>query len=289
MSSDLTYSSPELETSGRIITPYLPAEEREPVISVKKLKAGYGEKVIINDVSFEVPQGEIVCLIGGSGCGKSTVVRTLVGLLEPMEGEVRVFGKDPNNLEGGDRIGLLKRTGMLFQNGALLGSMTVADNVALPLREHTDLPDSIIQRIVAAKLAMVGLPDAGSLMPAELSGGMRKRASLSRAIALEPELLFCDEPSAGLDPIVAAGLDETLRSLQRRLGMTMIVVTHELASIQLIADRVVMLRPGGYVLEQGTIDEMNNSATPEVRDFFGRIAPPEGKIGRSLLTALEEG
>jgi phospholipid/cholesterol/gamma-HCH transport system ATP-binding protein len=287
--TDLTYSSTDLETSGRIVAPYVPPEEQGPVISVHKLKAGYGEKVIINDVSFEVPRGEIVCLIGGSGCGKSTVVRTLVGLLEPMEGEVRVFGRDPGNLEGPDRIALLKRTGMLFQNGALLGSMTVAENVALPLREHTDLPDPIIERIVAAKLAMVGLPDAGSLMPAELSGGMRKRASLSRAIALEPELLFCDEPSAGLDPIVAAGLDETLRSLQRRLGMTMIVVTHELASIQLIADRVVMLRPGGYVLEQGTLDEMNNSDNPEVQDFFGRVPPPEGDVGRSLLTALEEG
>ncbi|MCK5799505.1 MAG: ATP-binding cassette domain-containing protein [Deltaproteobacteria bacterium] len=269
--------------------PYLSPEEQGPAISVRRLKAGYGDRVIINDVSFDVPHGEIVCLIGGSGCGKSTVVRTLVGLLTPMEGEVRVFGKDPSTLEGADRIALLRRTGMLFQNGDLLGSMTVGDNVTLPLREHTDLPDAIIARIVATKLAMVDLPDAANLTPAELSGGMRKRASLSRAIAMDPELLFCDEPSAGLDPIVAAGLDVTLRRLQKRLGMTMIVVTHELASIQLIADRVVMLTQGGYVLAQGTLAEMNESEHPEVREFFGRKPPDEEDPGRSLLQVLEEG
>lgn len=279
----------KMTASGRIVRPIF--DEPHPddvVISVQNLKAGYGDKVIINDVSFDVPKGEIVCLIGGSGCGKSTVVRTLVGLLEPMDGEVRVFGQDPNKLEGVKRIALLRRAGMLFQNGALLGSMTVADNVALPLREHTDLPDAIIERVVAAKLALVGLPDAGPLMPAELSGGMRKRASLSRAIAMEPELLFCDEPSAGLDPIVAAGLDVTLRNLQRRLGMTMIVVTHELASILLIADRVVMLRQGGYVQAQGTLAAMKASEDPAVREFFGRMPPAEQEPGRSLLQALEE-
>ncbi len=289
MTTDLDHGSDDLEVSGRIVTPYLSPEEKGPAISVRRLKAGYGDRVIINDVSFDVPHGEIVCLIGGSGCGKSTVVRTLVGLLTPMEGEVRVFGKDPSTLEGADRIALLRRTGMLFQNGALLGSMTVGDNVALPLREHTDLPDAIIARIVATKLALVDLPDAANLMPAELSGGMRKRASLSRAIAMDPELLFCDEPSAGLDPIVAAGLDVTLRRLQKRLGMTMIVVTHELASIQLIADRVVMLTQGGYVLAQGTLAEMNESDHPEVREFFGRKPPDEEDPGRSLLQVLEEG
>lgn len=261
-------------------------ENNDPIISVHNLKAGYGERIIINDVSFDVPKGKIVCLIGGSGCGKSTVVRTLVGLLQPFAGDISVFGQNPHSLNTSDRITLLKRTGMLFQNGALLGSMTVGDNVALPLREHTDLPDSVIQRVVAAKLALVGLDGAASLMPAELSGGMRKRASLSRAIALEPELLFCDEPSAGLDPIVAAGLDETLRDLQQQLGMTMVVVTHELASILLIADYVVMLKQGGYVLAQGSLDEMKSSKIPEVSDFFNRKPPTPKPPGRSLLDAL---
>jgi phospholipid/cholesterol/gamma-HCH transport system ATP-binding protein len=276
------------DVTDRVVVPI--KEEPAPIISVRNLKAGYGSRVIIEDVSFDVPRGEIVCLIGGSGCGKSTVVRTLVGLLTPMSGQVRVFGQDPSKLEGHERIAMLRRTGMLFQNGALLGSMTVADNVALPLREHTDLPDSIIHRIVAAKLALVDLPNAGPLMPAELSGGMRKRASLSRAIVTEPELLFCDEPSAGLDPIVAAGLDVTLRNLQRTLGMTMIVVTHELASINLIADRVVMLRRGGTVQAQGTLQEMLEHSDPEVRAFFGREPPKvQTEATRTLLQALEEG
>ena len=266
-----------------------PPGDEDIVVSVEHLRAGYGPKVIIEDVSFDVPRGKIVCLIGGSGCGKSTVVRTLVGLLPPEAGRIRVFGEDPHQLEGDAKITLLARMGMLFQNGALLGSLNVADNVALPLREHTDFPDGVIQRIVATKLAMVGLPDAGHLLPAELSGGMRKRASLSRAIAMDPELLFCDEPSAGLDPVVAAGLDVTLRDLQRKLGMTMIVVTHELASIELIADHVVMLRQGGYVLEEGTVEQLRHSAKDEVRNFFRREAPrqQEQQAQRSLLAALE--
>jgi len=259
-----------------------------PVVQVRNLRAGYGDKIIIQDVSFEVHSGEIVCLIGGSGCGKSTVVRTLVGLLTPMAGEVRVLGQDPHALSDAERIQLLSRVGMLFQNGALLGSMTVGDNIALPLREHTDLPDNVIRRIAEAKLDMVGLPGTVDLLPAELSGGMRKRASLSRAMALDPDLLLCDEPSAGLDPIVAAGLDVTLRRLQRQLGMTMIVVTHELASINLIADRVVMLQGGGTVLAQGTLAAMHGSEIPAVQDFFARTPPDEEhQGGQSLLEALE--
>ena len=267
-----------------------PAATDEVVVEVRNLEAGYGDRVIVRDISFSVPQGQIVCLIGGSGSGKSTVVRTLVGLLEPFSGDVRVFGKNPHQLEEAEQMTLLKRIGMLFQNGALLGSMTVGQNVGLALREHTDLPLGVIRRIVTSKLEMVGLPGAADLMPAELSGGMRKRASLSRAIALEPELLLCDEPSAGLDPIVAAGLDVTLRRLQRELGMTMIVVTHELASINLIADRVVMLDMGGHLLAEGTLAEMHASEVPEVREFFARHPPPERiEAGETLLTALQEG
>ena len=266
-----------------------PAPHGEIVVEVEHLKAGYGEKVIIRDVSFNVRRGEILCLIGGSGCGKSTVVRTMVGLLKPMGGRVHVFGEDPSLLEDQERIPFLRRIGMLFQNGALLGSMTVGENIGLPYREHTALPDAMIQRIVESKLAMVGLPGTKGLFPSELSGGMRKRASLSRAMAMDPDLLLCDEPSAGLDPFAAAGIDETLRHLQRTLGTTMIVVTHELASIALIADRVVMLEPGGYVLAQGTVPELKDSDNPKVRDFFARKPPEEAVVsGPTLLQALEE-
>ncbi len=263
------------------------------IVEVSHLRAGYGELQIIEDVSFDVERGKIVCLIGGSGCGKSTVVRTMIGLLDPWAGRVRVFGEDPAALDDSNRDQFLSRIGMMFQNGALLGSMTVGDNVALPLREHTALPEPIIRRVVETKLAIVGLPGSASLMPAELSGGMRKRASLSRAMALDPELLLCDEPSAGLDPIVAAGIDVTLRQLQRQLGMTMIVVTHELASIALIADWVVMLQQGGTVLAQGTVDQLKSSEMATVRDFFAR-KPPETEgggvaAGPSLLSALGSG
>ena len=262
--------------------------QTDPIVEITNLRAGYGDRVILEDVSFSVPRGKIVCLIGGSGSGKSTVIRTMIGTLTPLAGQVRVFGRQPSLLDEGERDAHLKRIGMMFQNGALLGSMTVGDNVALPFREHTQLPEQLIARIVEAKLALVGLPGTSHLLPAELSGGMRKRASLSRAIALDPELLLCDEPSAGLDPIVAAGIDVTLRQLQRSLGMTMIVVTHELASIALIADHVVMLDYGGLVLAQGSVEELRASPIAKVRRFFARRAPEEpSQASQSLLSTLE--
>jgi phospholipid/cholesterol/gamma-HCH transport system ATP-binding protein len=267
----------------------LSKSSQEVAVDIRNLVAGYGEKVILHDVSLTVPKGEIVALIGGSGCGKSTVIRAIVGLLTPFSGTVRVFGEDPHAMGEQERLALLRRMGMLFQNGALLGSMTVGDNVGLPLKEHTRLPDAVIRRVVESKLALVGLPGAGALLPAELSGGMRKRASLSRAIVMDPELLVCDEPSAGLDPIVAAGIDVTLRDLQRRLGMTMIVVTHELASIELIADWVVMLSTAGRVLAQGTVPEMRKSEIPEVRDFFARKPKGEGAMTQHTLLDVLEG
>jgi phospholipid/cholesterol/gamma-HCH transport system ATP-binding protein len=163
----------------------------DAVVEVANLSAGYGERVIVRDVSFRVARGEICCLIGGSGCGKSTVVRAIIGLLQPFSGSVRVLGQDPHSLSERGRIALLQRVGMLFQNGALLGSMTVGENVGLGVREHTSLPDGVIRRLVSAKLEMVGLPNAADLLPAELSGGMRKRASLSRAMVMDPTLLLC--------------------------------------------------------------------------------------------------
>ncbi|MCC6746357.1 MAG: ATP-binding cassette domain-containing protein [Deltaproteobacteria bacterium] len=273
--------------AARIATPLDPAPPSDPVVEVTNLTAGYGGPPILTDVSFVVPRGKILALIGGSGCGKSTVIRCLVGLLRPMTGSVRLFGHDPHDVDEETRIQLLRRLGMLFQGGALLGSITVGDNVALPFREHTTLPAPLVSRIVEAKLALVGLPGAASLMPAQLSGGMRKRASLSRAMALDPELLLCDEPSAGLDPVVAAGIDATLRRLQRQLGMTMIVVTHDLASVILIADYVVML-DRGRVLAQGSVAELQASSLPAVQNFFNREAPSgDTAKGPSLLEALE--
>lgn len=264
------------------------ADTVENIVEVRNLTVGYEEgKVIIEDISFNVRRGEILALIGGSGCGKSTVIRTLVGLLKPWSGEVRVFGLDPHVLEDTERVPFLRRIGMLFQAGALLGSMTVGENIALPFKEHTSLPDRVIRRIVESKLAMVGLPGAASLLPSELSGGMRKRASLSRAMVMDPDLLLCDEPSAGLDPIVAAGIDVTLRHLQKSLGTTMLVVTHELASVKLIADRVVML-DSGRVLAGGTVEELQSSQNPRVIDFFARKPPVEAATGPTLLQALEE-
>ena len=259
-----------------------------PIVDVHGLRAGYGAREIISGISFSVPRGRIVAIIGGSGCGKTTVIRTLVGLLKPTAGDIRVFGQDPHQLDEEERRILLGRIGMLYQAGALLGSLTVGQNIALPLKHHTALPDEIIHRIVERKLEMVGLSGTAQLMPSELSGGMRKRASLSRALALDPELLLCDEPSSGLDPIVAAGIDETLRHLQSTLEMTMIVVTHELASIALIADHVIMLADG-KILAQGTVDELRHSDDPLVRDFFAR-KPPATRYAteENLLGALTE-
>lgn len=263
--------------------------QKDGIIDVSGLYAGYGDKVIVHDVSFSVQRGEILALIGGSGCGKSTIIRTLVGLLAPTAGRLRIFGEDPNTLEDDDRIRFLRRIGMLFQNGALLGSLTVGENVILPLKEHTKLPNEIMHQIAEAKLAMVGLPQVASLMPNELSGGMRKRAALSRAMAMDPELLLCDEPSAGLDPIVASGIDETLLDLRDKLSMTLLVVTHDLASVKRIADRVVMLDKG-HVLAQGTVSELEQSTHTIVRDFFSRQAPTldTTHLTKTLLDVLEE-
>ncbi|MCA9672717.1 MAG: ATP-binding cassette domain-containing protein [Myxococcales bacterium] len=256
------------------------------MVEAVHVRAGYGDNVILSDVTFDIERGSIVTLCGGSGCGKSTALRTLTGMLEPMAGEVRLFGESIVDADEGRKNELLRRTGMMFQHGALLGSLTLAENVALPLKEHTSLSDRVIRRVVEAKLALVGLGHALDRLPSEVSGGMLKRAGVARAIALDPELLFCDEPSAGLDPIVAAGLDHTLRQLQRELGMTIIVVTHELASIEIIADQVVML-DAGEVLAHGTVDELKHSDIEKVREFFARTAPHDERGETSLLDALE--
>jgi phospholipid/cholesterol/gamma-HCH transport system ATP-binding protein len=240
------------------------------LLECRDLSVGYDQPVL-EHVALRVEQGEILSILGTSGSGKSTLLRTLTGLLPPLAGEVLLFGEPLYALDPDARNQLLRRTGTAFQQDALFGAMTIADNVALPLRELTALPDPIIDEMVRIKLAMVGLDGLERRLPTTLSGGQRKRAALARASALDPELIFCDEPSAGLDPVVAAGLDETLLRLRSVLGATLVVVTHELESIRAISDRAVMLANGG-VRAEGTIAELERSNDDEVYGFFHRIA-----------------
>lgn len=259
----------------------------EPVITCRNLDCGYGpDAIILRDVTFDVERGEILALLGGSGSGKSTLLKTMVGLLPPISGEIRVLGEDLYDMDQVRRRELLRRTGMLFQYGALFGSMTNMENVALPVRQHTKLPDPVIREMVRQRLGLVGLKHLEDRMPSDVSGGQRKRVALARASILDPEIVFCDEPSAGLDPIVAAGLDDTLRRFQRLFGMTMIIVTHELASIKVLADRVVMLA-GGEVKAIGTVEELSESPIQQVYDFFHRIATDYAEEGMTVLESLE--
>lgn len=246
------------------------AKSGEVVLECRDLSVGYG-KPILEGLNFQITRGEIVALLGGSGCGKSTVLRAIVGLLPPLSGEVLVLGESMYDLPVDRRRELLSRTGTAFQQDALFGSMTVGDNIALPLRELTRLPQPIIREMVRMRLALVGLSGFEDRMPTAMSGGQRKRAALARASILDPELMFCDEPSAGLDPVIAAGIDETLLQFRSALGITLAIVTHELESIRTIADRAVMFGNGGICAE-GTIEELSQSEDPDVHSFFHRVA-----------------
>jgi phospholipid/cholesterol/gamma-HCH transport system ATP-binding protein len=242
----------------------------EILLECRDLSVGY-DKPVLEHVNLTIMRGEIVALLGGSGCGKSTLLRTIIGLLPPLAGEVVVFGQAMYALPPDERNRLLRRTGTAFQQDALFGSMTLEDNIALPLRELTKLPAAVIREMVRMRLALVGLPGMEHRMPATISGGQRKRAALARASILDPELVFCDEPSAGLDPVVAAGIDETLLKFRAALGVTLAVVTHELESIRTIADRAVLFAHGG-IHAAGTIDELSRSTDPRVFSFFHRVA-----------------
>src|SRR5580692_9143899 len=232
-----------------------PRASSNAAISVRNLRVKYGEREILHGINFEVPAGETMVILGGSGSGKSTLLRTLVGLETPSSGEIWIQGKDFASISEKDRDELRKKMGMSFQGGALFGSMTVGDNVALPLREHTPLDESTIEIMVRLKLDQVGLSGFENYMPAQLSGGMKKRAAIARALAMDPEILFFDEPSAGLDPITAAGLDDLILNLKKAYGMSMIVVTHELASAFLIADRIILIDRGN-ILAMGPAKEI---------------------------------
>jgi phospholipid/cholesterol/gamma-HCH transport system ATP-binding protein len=213
-------------------------------------------------------------ILGGSGSGKSTLLRTLVGLEQPSLGEIWIQGKDFASISEDERDELRKKMGMSFQGGALFGSMTVGENVALPLHEHTHLDDSTIEIMVRLKLDQVGLSGFENYMPAQLSGGMKKRAAIARALAMDPEILFFDEPSAGLDPIIAAGIDELILKLKKAFRITIVVVTHELASAFLIADRMIVLDKG-VIVANATTEELRKSKHPRVRQFLDRVPEPE--------------
>ena len=252
----------------------LSASHTEPVISLRNLRVCYGEREILHGINFDVVRGETLVILGGSGSGKSTLLRTLVGLEKPSAGEIWIKGRDLAKTSAAEMDEIRTKIGMSFQGGALFGSMTVGENVALPLREHTRLEDSTIEIILRLKLQQVGLEGFEYYTPAQLSGGMKKRAAVARALAMDPEILFFDEPSAGLDPIIAAGIDELILELKRAFHMTIIVVTHELASAFLIADRMLLIDKGNIVA-LGTTEEMRSSTQPRVRQFLDRIAEPE--------------
>ena len=240
-----------------------------PPLQVIGLTAGYGENTVIADISFTVNKGETLALVGSSGCGKSTVLRCLVGLLKPMNGKVLLFGEDLWKISIQKRRALLQSVGLIFQAGALLGSLTVEDNLALPLEMHTDVPPDTIRRLVKARLAQVGLAKAAPLKPSELSGGMKKRVAIARSLMLDPELLLCDEPTSGLDPIVAAGIDELLAKARQAGDNAMVVVSHDLESVKRLSDNIIMLIEGRESA-RGTFSELSSMEDPVVQAFFQR-------------------
>jgi len=246
----------------------------DAAISVVNLRVSYGEREILHGITFDIRRGETMVILGGSGSGKSTLLRTLVGLERPTSGEVWIQGVNTAKLSEREMDAIRMKMGMSFQASALFGSLTVGENVALPLREHTDLEDSTIEIMVRIKLGQVGLSNFEDFMPSELSGGMKKRAAVARALAMDPEILFFDEPSAGLDPIIAAGLDELILNLKKAYAITIVVVTHELASAFLIADRLVYIEKG-HIIALGTKEEFKASDHPRVRQFLDRRPEPE--------------
>jgi phospholipid/cholesterol/gamma-HCH transport system ATP-binding protein len=246
--------------------------DSETVIQVEDLTAGYGDVAIIKDINFEVQAGEVLIILGGSGCGKSTLLKHMIGLLPPVSGKVLIEGKDIVSARGQDRINILRRIGVMYQNGALFGSMNLMENICLVLEEFTDLPKDAMEFIARMRLKVVSLEGNEYKMPSELSGGMRKRAAIARAMALDPRILFLDEPGAGLDPITSSQLDDLIIELSRSLGITFVIVTHELPSIYKVADRVIMLdKITKSIVATGKPDYLRDkSDNPWVRQFFNR-------------------
>ncbi len=244
------------------------------VIEVRDLTARYGEDLIMDRISFDVYEGEIFVVLGGSGCGKSTLLKHLIGLIPPASGRILIGGTDISDCDEAALKELLKGIGVLYQSGALLGSMTLAENVALPIKEFTELPRDSVSTLVKMKLGLVNLSGYENYLPSEISGGMKKRAGLARAMALNPKILFFDEPSAGLDPVTSAELDNLIIHLNRSLGTTMVIVTHELESIFAVADRVIMLdKQSKRIIAEGNPKYLrDHSQNPFVHRFFNRKA-----------------
>jgi phospholipid/cholesterol/gamma-HCH transport system ATP-binding protein len=239
----------------------------EPVISIRNLIAKYGDLTVLDDISVDIFPGEITVILGSSGCGKTTLLKNILRLVEPVSGSVKFWGEEILDLDDIQMEKILRKLGVLFQSGALLNSISVYENISIPLELHTKLPRPLIDRIIQVKLNLVNLSEALYKFPSELSGGMKKRAALARAIALDPQILFCDEPSAGLDPLTAASLDELILSLKKQLKMTIVVVTHELASIHRIADKIIFLEEG-KMLFNGTLEEAKKAGIPQIDTFF---------------------
>jgi phospholipid/cholesterol/gamma-HCH transport system ATP-binding protein len=239
----------------------------EPIIEVTDLVRKFGDRAVINDISFNVHRGETLVIMGGSGCGKSTLLRHMIGSMKPTSGSVKLFSEEITAMKEREIERVRLRFGMLFQSGALLASLTVGENIALPLLQHTDKSPDEIEAIVKQKLQMVGLTGFEELKPDEISGGMKKRVGLARALALNPELLFSDEPTSGLDPIMTAVVDQLTLKLTQGSHMTAVVVSHDMTSAFRIATRMIMLGGGGIVA-QGTPDEIRNSSNPEVQQFI---------------------
>jgi phospholipid/cholesterol/gamma-HCH transport system ATP-binding protein len=255
-------------------------QDKDIVIKVRGLVTGFGKKVIHDHVDLDVRRGEVLGVVGGSGSGKSVLMRAIIGLVRPRAGTVEVLGQHIGELESARMRRLEMRWGVLFQDGALFSSQTVAENIQVPLREYTDMPQDLMNEIAAMKLKMVGLPeDTAEKYPAELSGGMRKRAGLARALALDPELLFLDEPTAGLDPISANQFDELIKRLQKSLGLTVFLVTHDIDTLRAVTDRIVVLV--NKKLKIGTIAELRRDEDPWIQEYFS------GVRGRAALAGME--
>jgi phospholipid/cholesterol/gamma-HCH transport system ATP-binding protein len=251
----------------------------EPVVQVANLSRKFGSRAVIDDLSFEIERGETLVIMGGSGCGKSTLLRHIIGVMKPTSGSVKIFGEEITGMSERELDTIRRRFGMLFQSGALLASLTVGENVGLPLVQHTELSAEEIDEVVRQKLAIVGLTGFEDLKPAEISGGMKKRVGLARALALDPELLFSDEPTSGLDPIMTAVVDKLTLELTRGNGMTAVVVTHDMTSAFRIASRMIMLNHG-KIIAQGTPDQIRTSPIPEVQQFIN--GEPDGPLPLNL-------
>ena len=249
------------------------------IISVRDLKTQFGDQVIHEHLDLDIHSGEVLGIVGGSGTGKSVLLRTILGLNHSVAGSIEIFGQLRSEMTPEEQHAVERRWGVLFQDGALFSSLTVTQNIQVPLNEHLKLPPRLMDEIAALKIALVGLPpEAGPKFPSELSGGMRKRAGLARALALDPEIVFLDEPTAGLDPIGASAFDELIKNLQATLGLTVFMVTHDLDSLYAICDRIAVLAEK-KVLVTGTIDEMMTQEHPWIREYF------HGPRGRAAMAA----